>query len=220
MYDRTKIPATIEELIKYGWDGLMRKKIASYKLYDINSSVDDIMQDMYVQMLRTDFLGKYDPNGRAFEVYLVVFIRNFMNKLYKRENTSKHGKDILFAKGIDNTAAEDNEGNMDTAVISMEHMQDDSANFESFLLLVESLREELKQFKANSSVEYNGVTLDRDPATVFELIKDGYAPKDIAEMFETSDAFIYLLLKKIRACSCVSDYTKGRSKKTRRRATT
>lgn len=203
-YDRTKIPHNVEELIQYGWVDLMRLKVKSWTLNDVNNSIEDIIQDMLVQMISNGFLEKYDPEQRAFEVYLIIFIRNFMTKRFKKENLSRNGHKIIFAKSVEMNMPENKE-DMNGDVEYLERMEDESSNFESYTVLVQSIRDELKQFKANSSVVHNGVEYQRDPLTVFELLKDGLSVKEIAELFETSSQFIYLLIKKIRACDSVAD---------------
>lgn len=203
-YNKNEIPKNVEELYASGWADFMRLKISRYRLYDFCNSIEDIFQDMIVQMLNNNFIERYDPTGRPFEVYLSVFIFNFMSKRYKKEH-SKSGRAIVLAKSLEDTSPKDDEG-FDGSVEYLDKLADDAAEFEGFTLLVESMREDLKQFKANSSVVHEGIVYQRDPLTVFELILQGYNVAEIAEIFETSKQFVYLLMKKIRGCDTLKDY--------------
>jgi DNA-directed RNA polymerase specialized sigma24 family protein len=205
-YDSSLIPKSVPELIEYGWQDFMRLKIKRFNLKDINNDVEDILQDMYVQMIENNFLAKYDPEGRPFEVYLSVFIYNFMCKRYKKEALSKNGKNIIYSKSIYLSSPTDYNDVYDPSVVYLEHMEDISSSFDNLLLLKESLKQDLAQFKASSSVLYKGVEYKRDPQTVLDLLIEGKTVVEISEIFQTSKQFIYLLLKKIRDCDTLKDF--------------
>lgn len=206
IYDPTKIPATLEEFYTSGWANFVKLKISRYNLKDINNSVEDIFQDMILQMSHYNYIENYDPEGRPFEVYLTVFIFNFMSKRYKKEYGSKYGQLIVSAKGLEEGLPDDLKESGAKAVEYLERMEDPHANFADYSVLVDSIKADLAQFKANSSVVHDGVKYDRDPQTVFNLLMEGDTIKEISEKFETSKQFVYLLLEKIRNCDSLKDY--------------
>lgn len=206
IYDPTKIPATLEEFYTSGWANFVKLKISRYNLKDINNSVEDIFQDMILQMSHYNYIENYDPEGRPFEVYLTVFIFNFMSKRYKKEYGSKYGQLIVTAKGLEEGLPDDLKDSGVKAVEYLERMEDPQANFADYSVLVDSIKADLAQFKANSSVVHEGVKYDRDPQTVFNLLMEGDTIKEISEKFETSKQFVYLLLDKIRNCDSLKEY--------------
>ena len=206
-YNKEDIPSNVTELYSSGWADFIRLKIRRYNLRDINNSVEDILQDMMAQMLANNFIESYDASGRPFEVYLSVFIFNFMSKRYKKEYHSRNGQNIILSKSIEADQPNDAKEYNDSSTVYLEHLEDAQARFDNYFILVESLRTELKKFKANSSVTYNGKIYQRDPSTLLELLIEGKSIVEIAEIFDTSKQFVYLLLNKIRGCETLEEYT-------------
>ena len=212
IYDPTKIPATLEEFYTSGWANFVKLKISRYNLKDINNSVEDIFQDMMIQMSKYRYIETYDPNGRPFEVYLTVFVFNFMSKRYKKEYGSKYGQLIVSAKGLEEGLPDDLKDSGAKSVEYLERLEDESACFADYTALVESIKSDLSHFVAKSSVIHDGVKYDRDPLTVFKLLMEGDSVKEISEKFETSKQFIYLLLEKIRGCDSLKEYHFAKAK--------
>lgn len=202
-YDRTKIPKNLQELIDFGWTTLMRAKIRQYCLNDVNNSEDDILQDMFVQMLEQNYIERYDACGRPFDVYICIFIRNFMSKRWKKEKESRNGAKIIFAKGLENTMPDESE--LDSSKVYLEKLYDGGAEFEDALIYQMDLKKELAEMKANSSVMKDGILYERDPKTALQMYMDGYSVPEIAKTLETSPQFVYILLRKARSCEVLKD---------------
>ena len=200
-FDSKYVPQSLEDLYNSGWKEYLIYHISRYALNDVNNSVEDLLQDMMVQMAKTKFIEKYDPERTEFIKYLKTFIRNFMSKVYHREHDTKNGEKIINAAGIVNSPeeVEESSGN----VVCSEALGE-SSGYEDYMCLVQSLEQDLEQIRSDSTVEYQGETFTRDPFTVYKLLSSGYDVKDIAEIFGTSKQFVYSLRKKL--CDLIKTY--------------
>lgn len=203
---KRRVPSNLNELIDFDWLPFMRQQIKKFNLRDTLNDPDDIIQDMLLLMCKNHFIEKYDPQGRPFEVYLAIFVSNFMCKRYKKEALSQNGRNIVNAKGIEFSAPQDVIESGDPNIVYLDRIGINASNEEDSAVLIESLRQELKKYKASSHVVHEGKEYARDPATVLELLIKGLDPLEIAEIFHTSRQFVYLLIKKIRACEALEEY--------------
>lgn len=194
MYDKDFVPKTVEELYNSGWKNYILYHIRKYVLYDVNNSPEDLLHDLMVQLLKTNYLSKFDPEKSEFTMYLYSFIKNYMSKPYNREHKTRNGGNIVNHASLVPTM---NEAMESDNLVSHESLAGETGDFTDYVCLIQSLEADLEQIKSDSTVEYNGVTLSRDPLTVYKLFCAGYEVKDIAEMFGTSKQFIYALRKKI-----------------------
>lgn len=198
-YDKDFIPNSLDELYQSGWKEYMLYHIRKYTLSDVTHAPEDLLQDMMVQMAGNGFLDKYDPEKADFTAYLHTFIRNFMSKVYNKEHKTKNGEKIINAAAIVGSVeeAENLEGHVVGHVVSNEMIADVSGSFEDLICLTQSIEADLEAIKTDSVVDYNGKIVSRDPLTVYEMLKDGYEIKEIAQIFGTSKQFVYSLRKKI-----------------------
>lgn len=198
-------PRNMDEFIEQGWVQIVERRVRRKALKDVNNSPEDLAQDILLSLISTDYIQRFNPEFRTFEVYLYVFIDNYMKKKFQKENT-RNGKGIVNRASLEISMPDSSE-ELRKDVVYMESLQLSSTLEEESTLymdeFIESVREELSQYKASSSVEYNGRTLQRDPVTVFDLMLEDYTVAEIAEMFDTSKQFIYNLLKKIRSCPTI-----------------
>lgn len=191
------IPKNIEDFIQNGWDKQILFRIRTFSLKDILNNEEELVQDIVLALLETDYLTRYNPE-RPFTTYLYGFVDNFLKKRYNKENTV-NGKKIVNYAGIEMTPPEgDPEFNGSKVYLDLLFADSsEDADFDMKLLL-EEIREELKKYKANSSAIFNGIELQRDALTVFNLIMEDFSVIDIARMLDTSRQYIYHLIKKIR----------------------
>ena len=193
-FDKNFVPKTVEELYCSGWKEYLLYHIRRYNLNDATHSPEDILQDMIVDMIRYNFLERYDPERTEFIRYIKIFVRNFMSKVYAKENRNPTGKSIINAASLVNESLSEIE--YDSNVVSYDSVGA-TENFDDYVCLMESMENDLKEIKATSMVQYNGMEIKRDPYTLYRLLLAGYDVKEIAEIFGTSRQFVYGLRKKI-----------------------
>lgn len=199
----TPIPKTLEEFINSPWFNFACGKLAKWNFRDLNNSQEDLVQDMLAQMHKYQYIESYDPAGRPFGVYISVFIGNLLNPRFKKEVHSKNGHKILGATSLVSSSSEEDFTPGESVLERMaETGKDDDYSF----ILIESLRKDLDQFKATSSVVKDGVTYNRDPNTVLTLLMAGLSVAEIAELLDTSKQFIYLLKRKIQEADSLKEY--------------
>ena len=132
---------------------------------------------------------------------------NSIKKRGAREG-SKNGKNIVNRNSIE--SVRDDDGSPAVGKTYIDYMEDPESSqmaedFE-YRDLINRTRESLKVFKASSSVMYEGKEIQRDPLTVFDLLVDGKSVTDIANIFGTSNQFIYILMDKIRKTKEMQDF--------------
>lgn len=193
-YDKDFIPKNVEELYCSGWKEYLLYSIRKYSLKDVNNSPEDLLQDMILQLAEKQYIEKYDPSVSDFTVYLHTFVKNFMSKPYNREHHTVYGQGIVNASPIYPYADDSDDSSV---AISPDVLSSGEGDFTDYVCLVQSLEKDLAEIKTKSKIEYNGKTIDRNPLTVYRLMREGYEVKDIAEMFGTSKQFVYTLRRKI-----------------------
>jgi len=197
--DSCSFPRTVEEMLEDGWYDKILRKVKRYNLNDILNTPEELVQDVFLQIIKSDYLSRYDPDYRPFEVYIYTLVENLIKKRGIREGT-KGGKMIVNHSSLENTVPEN--GRLEPGVVYLEMLE--SSGQEDVLggiYLEELIRDtfdSLEEFKAHSSVEVDGVTIERDPKTVFKMILAGKSVNEIASVMQTSKQFIYVLLNKIR----------------------
>lgn len=208
-----KIPANIEEFLEGGWDRLVKKHILRFNLKDITYNVEDLTQDILLKMVETNYLESFDKEQRDFNVYIVVFVRNYLCRLYKRECLSKNGWSIVNAKGIE-FSSPDNPDTFDKNMVYLDTLEAKLDEDPDLNLLIEDLRAELQsKFKASSFIEFNGQTIGKEPVQVLNLLLQDYTVSEISSIFDTSKQFVYILLNKIRSSENLSFYTPRKSRR-------
>lgn len=204
MYNNTptnEVPKNIAEFIERGWDKKIFYRVSKHKLRDTLNDPEEMVQDIMLSLISTDYLARYSPEKRSFEVYIYIFVDNFIKKRLTKENT-RNGRGIVSRASLEN-ALPGNAADISSGVVYLETLKfavtgDDTETvlFDEFL---SEVREELiEKYKASSSVVYEGRELKRDPSTVLELVLEDNTVTEIAAMFNTSKQFIYNNLKKIR----------------------
>lgn len=198
---RDQYPRTMEEFLEQGWDARIKSRFLSWKFRDLNNNPEDMLQDILTQILETNYLDRYDPKKRVFEVYIFEFVSNFLKKRYQRENT-RHGKYITSAASlVPSSSDEENYGR--TGEVYMDNLnlyEEDIEESIAVKVAKENLLKFLeKAFTANSSITLSdGTVINRDPATLFRYIDNDYTIKEVADLMGVSCQFIYTLRNKIR----------------------
>lgn len=205
--DSCNFPRTVEEMLEAGWYDKILRKIKKYHLNDILNTPEEMVQDVFLQIIKTDYLSRYDPEYRPFNVYIYVLVENLCKKRGTREGT-KGGTLIVNHASLVNTMDSDKP---EANTVYMDHLETpyDKCSLDDNLYvngLIETTMESLEQFKAHSSIEYDGQVIERDPITVFKLILDGKSVSEIADIMQTSKQFIYVLLHKIRGVPAMQEF--------------
>ena len=194
-FDKDYVPKTLDEFYNSGWKEYLLYHIRRYELNDVNHSPEDLLQDMMVQMARTNYIEKFDPTVAQgnFMFYIKVFLQNFMSKPYAKEHRTKNGQRIVNHLSLVNVSDMEDASPMEIDYDSVGF----SDSFEDVTCLLHALEGDLKQIQTDSEIEYNGNVLNRDPFTVYKMLLSGYEIKEIAEIFGTSKQLVYSLRKKI-----------------------
>lgn len=194
-FDKDYVPKTLDEFYNSGWKEYLLYHIRRYQLNDVNHSPEDLLQDMMVQMARTNYIEKFDPEVAQgnFMFYIKVFLQNFMSKPYAKEHRTKHGQNIVNHLSLVNVTDQEEASPMEIDYDSVGYNE----SSEDLICLLDTIESGLRQIKTESAVEYNGVVLNRDPFTVYKMLLSGYEIKEIAEIFGTSKQLVYSLRKKI-----------------------
>ena len=206
--DSCDFPRTVEEMLEAGWYDKILKKVKRYSFKDMLNSPEELVQDVFLQIIKSDYLARYDPDYRPFEVYIYVLVENLMRKRGVREST-RNGKNIVSALSLEDSVPESGIEPFTAYLEQLDLYDNNTGSVEDRLYvedIIDGTLESLKEFKANSSVVYQGYVVERDPITVFRFILQGKSVSDIAEIMQTSKQFIYFLLRKIRNVNSMQDF--------------
>jgi RNA polymerase sigma factor (sigma-70 family) len=206
--DSCNFPRTVEEMLEAGWYNKLLKKVSKANLKDILNTPEELVQDIFLQIMRSDYLSRYDPEYRPFDVYIYAVADNLIRKRGAREGTNG-GKKIVNHITIRDALAEDGAPEPNTLyldTLDMPDCQEDAADKMYMDDLIESTRKSLQEFKTRSKVEYDGELLKKDPATVFEYILAGKSVSDIAEIMQVSKQYIYVLIHRIRTVDAMQEF--------------
>ena len=207
--DNCNYPRTVEEMLDQGWYEKILRKVKQYKLNDILNTPEEITQDIFLQIMKSDYLARYNPDMRTFEVYIFVLVENSIKKRGMREGTTG-GRNIVNHYSLEQTQDEDDNAVGVAYLDRLPNMVLDDQYFDIYMNdLIERTRESLKEFEATSSVMYGDTEIFRDPLTVFNYILEGLSVPEIAEILQTSKQFVYILLAKIRETPEMVEFHKG-----------
>lgn len=193
-------PRTVQEMLDQGWYEKILAKVRKAKLNDVLNTPEEIVQDIFLQIMQSRYLERYNPELRPFEVYIYVLVSNSIKKRGEREGT-ENGRKIVNRNSLEYEM--DGEDGGIPGVTYLDHMdqgliEDGFAAIE-IQDLIDRTRKSLRVFKASSKIiKEDGREISRDPETVFDLLLSGKTVSEIAALFETSNQFIYILLGKIR----------------------
>lgn len=190
-------PKTIEDFVKSPWSKKLKTLISNFKL---NEPAEDVYNDIICELIEKDYLKRWNPKYGSYSNWIYTFASNICKKKYNRSN-SKGGKAIEGARSI--TYSSGSEEEFTSGVLFEELLvldttapsADADVAFNQMCALIER---ELSKFPANSTNEYEGKVYERDMKTVFNMLREGYSPKEIAERFATSVEFIYVLIRRMR----------------------
>ena len=199
-------PRTVEEMLEAGWYKKILRKVSKANLKDVLNTPEELVQDIFLQIIRSDYLSRYDPDYRPFDVYIYAVVDNLIKKRGIREGTNG-GKKIVNHASLESTAVDGNTDN-NTIYLDLLELQDSTDEDDRLYInqLIELTKESLQDFKSKSVVEYNGEMVHRDPSTVFEYILDGKSVSEIAEIMQVSKQYIYNLIHKIRKVEPMQDF--------------
>ena len=205
--DSSNYPRTVEEMLEAGWYNKLLRKVSRANLKDILNTPEELVQDIFLQIMRSDYLSRYDPNFRPFDVYIYAVADNLIRKRGARECTNG-GKKIVNHAVIRDALSEDGVPEPNTVYLDsldVPYEQEDATDKMYMDELIASTRKSLQEFKTRSKVEYDGELLKKDPATVFEYILAGKSVSDIAEIMQVSKQYIYVLIHRIRTVDAMQE---------------
>ena len=206
--DSCDFPRTVEEMLEAGWyEKILRMVNKRSNLKDMLNSPEELVQDVFCNIIKTDYLSRYDPDYRPFYVYIYVLVDNLIKKRGIRENTNG-GKKIVNSFALEDTV--DGETiTPNTIYLDLLELEDNCESPDEKLYIddvIEKTRSSLQDIKAHSIVEFDGETISRDPATVFEYILEGKSVSEIAEILHVSKQYVYVLIHKIRGVEAMQEF--------------
>ena len=147
-------------------------------------------------MLEKKYLERWVPSSGSFSNWIYTFAANLCKKKYNRSNT-KGGIAIERASSIQ---VQSESENPPIGIFFEDTLELESGDFDrvEYALLCDELNKVLAEYPAHSSNVHKGITYNRDMRTVFNLLREEYQPKEIAELFGTSVEFIYTLIRRMR----------------------
>jgi len=224
-------PRTVEELVQ---DSLWMGKIhTAVSRFQISETVEDVVADCLCQMLARQKAGKnyierWEPGLGSYSNWIYTFVNNVARKKYNREH-SNTGIALRYAATIVETPEEDKVGKGEIPESWLPVIHESASEFNVF---AEQILTQLSKVSAYSWVVYtetgyevhnrNGETetrdlekidqelvgrrFNRDLKTTFELLVQGFDPKDIAVLFQTSTTFVYSLIRKLRSIDAMQEW--------------
>lgn len=209
MANSVNYPRTVEEMLDQGWYEKIYAKVKKYKLNDFLNTPEELVQDIFLQIIKSDYLSRYNPELRSFEVYIYTLVINTIKKRGMREG-SKGGRNIVNALSLEQTQEDNGEDSNGVAFLDRLEIGKVQDPLNNVIMedLIERTRKSLEKFKATSTVVYEGKVIQRDALTVFNLILEDKTVPEIAEIFQTSKQFIYILLNKIRTTPEMQEFHK------------
>lgn len=198
--EEKQYPRNMQEFMDQGWDLNIKFRIGVFNLKDSLNNPEDLLQDILLALLQTNYISRYSQDKGSFKTYLYGFVDNFLKKKYNKENT-RHGKFIVNAASLTVSSPESDSDFDGTEVFA--ELLDAGIDIEKEIKIkagVEEIRKELAEcYDAKSTWVYKGVEYNRDPLTVFDLMMQGATVMDVSEILNVSRQFVYHLLKKIRS---------------------
>ena len=186
-------PRNVEELVRSSWYPKLKTLVSNFHL---NEPIEDTLGDILLEMLEKKYLERWEPSAGSYSNWIYTFSANVCKKKYNRSNT-RGGLAIEGASSLHSSSENDD---IPIGVFFEETLQVESSDFDSadYSLLCDELSRILEAYPAHSSNVHQGVTYQRDMRTVFDLLRQEYQPKEIAELFGTSVEFIYTLIRRMR----------------------
>lgn len=190
----TTYPRTVAALVESPWYQKIKTLVVNFKL---NEPVEDTVNDILLDMMQKKYLERWDPKSGSYSNWLYTFASNICRKKYNRSNT-RGGKAIEGAASITYTSSSDDlvPGLFYEETLQVEDSEPEvTFDFPALCAEIDSI---LSKYPAHSTNEFNGKVYQRDMLTVFHLLKQEFTPKEIAECFNTSIEFIYILIRRMR----------------------
>lgn len=186
-------PRTVEQLVKSSWYPKLKTLVSNFHL---NEPIEDTLGDILLEMLEKKYLERWVPSSGSFSNWIYTFAANLCKKKYNRSNT-KGGIAIERASSIQ---VQSESENPPIGIFFEDTLELESGDFDrvEYALLCDELNKVLAEYPAHSSNVHKGITYNRDMRTVFNLLREEYQPKEIAELFGTSVEFIYTLIRRMR----------------------
>jgi RNA polymerase sigma factor (sigma-70 family) len=204
--DSCDFPRTVEEMLEAGWYEKILKMVKRSNLKDVLNSPEELVQDVFCNIIKTDYLSRYDPEYRPFYVYIYVLVNNLIKKRGIRENTAG-GRKVVNALALEDTVEGDTV-TPNTIYLDLLEIEDNLESPDDRLYIdtiIDRARTSLQNIKSHSAVEFDGTLVSRDPATVFEYILEGRSVSEIAEILGVSKQYVYVLIHKIRGVEAMQE---------------
>lgn len=194
-------PKTAEELFMSDWKEKIKFIIFNFHL---NEPIEDTLGDVFYFMVKRDYLAKWNPAlGGSFSTYIYKFVANLCCVKHHRSHTVG-GLAIEGARRLV-TTTEDDKGSYVPGTVDEERIgvvnNYDTSNEVSYAYLVKSIEIILAKprYKEHSYGEWKGEQIPRSMLQVFRYIEhEDLDVKEIAQRFQTSQEFVYSLVRKMQ----------------------
>lgn len=159
------IPKNMEEFISQGWDKKIKYRLSKLTLPP-QTNIEQLVQEILVALIETDYIIRYNEAARSFEVYIYIFVENFIKKLALRQGLNSKGYGIVDRKNFEGLMKdEDNfEGVIYLAALGMADLY--ATEKEAYNELIEEIKKELESLKGTSK------ETPKDPLVALQLLQE------------------------------------------------
>lgn len=188
-------PKNMQEFMDFGWDKHIILRIKAFSLADPLNKEDELLQDVLLALIETNYIERFDEAKGSFITYLYGFVDNLLKKKFNKENT-RYGRFIVNRASFEISPGTDVE--LDRSKVYLDMLVDpkyeSSSSPADTELLIESIREILTKNRETALVPGK----KGDSLTVFEYLLQDYSILEISKKMGTSRQFVYWLCKRMR----------------------
>lgn len=190
-------PKSVEDIVGTQLERLALEVIRRFRLKE---DPIDTMQDVYLRVIRTGYIQRYNPEGASFKSYFIGLVRYECCNKYKRSH-SKNGKKIENALSLDDKIrTHGGEVSIGNNIEGVNHDLLSNVRMEE---LLEKLKEEISkdEYAASSSntvsIDGKDVQIERSVKNTLNLLLGGFSLTEISLIFGTSVQYIRYLKSRI-----------------------
>lgn len=204
-----KVVLTLEQVMAE-YDKKITKTIK--KFHFKSQSVEDIKQSIFLKMLETDYISKYNKKKAAFSTYFWTFVLNYCRNTLRRERT-KAGMALGNALGLEETAmGGDKDWSQQTGVLFLDLFEPGNwaDKFERTSFMKKLITEmESPRYSRAESISKTG--LERSTKNVVLFFLEGHSITKIASKscLDTSQAWVRNRLRSLRSIKWLREYSHG-----------
>ena len=177
------------------WDSRLEATIRGFKLKE---DIEDVKQQLYLELLDKGYLDRYDDEKATISTWVYGFVKNSLRKKYHKGNRDFIYNGVSIMDDYDEDAVGEA---LFLNIFATESTEDEM----DLKIIVDDILNILSK-ECYAAHSYSSTGIPRDMKSVAMYFLEGYTPKEIAEMFETSVQFVYKLIKRIGSLPELQSY--------------